>query len=57
MKIEQNKEFQPITITLETVAEVDCLWRIVEPSTNSSYEEVASLAKSISSWLHHEVKL
>jgi len=42
MKIEQNNtEFKPITITLETVEETEALWDIIE-YYDGVYNEVAN---------------
>jgi len=38
MKIKQNKEFKPVTITLETIEEVYTMWHRMNLSSNTVEE-------------------
>lgn len=56
MKVQQNTEFQPITITLETRDEADLLWYMV-----SEYVPATSVQKEfknrISDWFSNQAQL
>ena len=58
MKIEQQKTFKPITITLETETDAQAFWEIVQQFPNDNENKDArNLATRISNWFSNEAKL
>ncbi len=58
MKIEQNPEFQPITITLETAEEAEALWRAVrDAETVTIDKDRFDILRELSDWFTTEAQL
>ncbi len=55
MKLEQEVNFQPITITLETVEEAEALWAIMQCEFKT--KAARDLAIEISNWMTEQAQL
>jgi len=61
MKINQNPQFQPITITFETAEEADLFWGFVSGGSGKlnadENEQLDGLRNDISNWFSNQAQL
>ena len=57
MKIEQQQEFKPITITLETREDANQFWDLLRYGSSKRQGAVKELGDKLSDWLSNEAHL